>query len=191
MTRFKNHVLVVLGFTLAGLIGVALGSGTAQAVVSTLVSVVNPGTSPVHTSSVDDPGRIAYQSNSDMTGQCTQQQSSCQFVFPFVPAGHRVVVQHISGSISYNTAPTVITVGARSFGTEDVSDFYAPIPPGLAFSQFDWPALFYVDSGERATVTVTLYGNSSNFGGLERQSLTLTGYELDCTVAACAPIAAQ
>jgi len=46
MARFKN-LLIALGFVLAGAIGVAFGTGTAQAVVATLVQVVNTNSSPV------------------------------------------------------------------------------------------------------------------------------------------------
>jgi hypothetical protein len=61
MSRIRTYLLVTIGFAFAGMIGAAFGTGTAQAVVSTLVSVVNPSTSPVQTSSVNvtDPGRIA------------------------------------------------------------------------------------------------------------------------------------
>ena len=62
MERFRKYLLVTLGFALAGAIGAAFGTGTAQAVVASLVQIVNPATSPVHINSVDDQGRIAYQS---------------------------------------------------------------------------------------------------------------------------------
>ena len=186
MARFRNYLLVVIGFAVAGMIGAALGTGTAQAVVSTLVSVVNPNTSPVQTLSVTDPGRIAYQSEADLSGNCSAS-TFCGFVFPAVPAGHRVVVQHITGLVTFGVAPTVITVTTSS-GATLVSNFYGPIPPGILSSQFDLPALFYVDASKAADVTVRLVGNGSTFGGGTEQ-VTLTGYELDCTVAACAPIA--
>jgi len=58
MGRFKNYLLVVLGFAFAGAIGAAFGTRTAQAVVATLVEVVNPTTSPVASLNVTDPGRL-------------------------------------------------------------------------------------------------------------------------------------
>jgi hypothetical protein len=194
MERLKKHLLVALGFAFAGMIGAAFGTKPAQAIVATLVEIVNPATSPVRTSSVDDPGRVAYQSQIDMSLGCSG--TACTFTFPLVPAGHRVVVQHITGIVGYNTPPTVITVstcvgGSCGSGETYVSNFYAPIPPGLLISQFDWPALVYVDSSTTAVATVELFGNSSHFGGPGIQKVTLTGYELDCTVAACAPIATQ
>jgi hypothetical protein len=151
--------------------------------------VVNPNTSPVQTSSVNvtDPGRIAYQSQVDNSAICSGL--SCAFTFPNVPAGHRVVVQHITGIISYNNIPAVIRVTGL-YGTTLVAAFYAPIQSADLFSQFDQPALFYIDSSQQAFFAITLDGGPMFSQGLP-QTLTLTGYELDCTVAACAPIATQ
>jgi len=113
MARFKNYLLVVLGFAFAGTIGAALGTRTAQAVVSTLVSVVNPTTSPVPTSSVNvtDPGRIAYQSQVSLS-LCGTERLSCELLFPAVPTGHRLVVQHISATDQFtNPGATFLRAG--------------------------------------------------------------------------------
>ncbi len=184
MARFKNHLLVVVGFAVAGMIGAAFGTGTAQAVVSTLVTVVNPGTSPVHTSSVDDPGRIAYQSSVFNTGKCSG--ISCTFAFPSVPAGHRVVVQHISGDVSFTSIPGSVFVQIITNGT--IAGFFAPVSTEATFALFDQPVLFYVDSSTPAAQVQV--GSNATFGA-SFQLVTLFGYELDCTVAACAPIATQ
>src|SRR5215469_10785283 len=98
MSRIRTYLLVAIASAVAGMIGAAFGTGTAQAVVATLVEVVNPTSSPVPTSPVNvtDTGRIAYQST--VTNQCAGP-STCVFFFPAVPAGHRVVVQHISGNV--------------------------------------------------------------------------------------------
>jgi len=192
VARFKNYLLVVIGLAVAGIIGAAFGTGTARAVVSTLVSVVNSDASPVPTSSVNvtDPGRIAYQATVNNGGGCVG--SSCPFLFPAVASGHRVVVQHIAGVLDFNTVPTNISVlvvnGAGAF----ITQFFAPIPTGFGFSAFDQPVLFYIDSLQQAEVGVSLTGNGATFlGDGASQIVTLTGYELDCTVAACAPIATQ
>jgi hypothetical protein len=58
MARFKNYLLIAIGFALAGAIGAAFSTGTAQAIVAALVQVANPTTSPVPSLSVTDPGRI-------------------------------------------------------------------------------------------------------------------------------------
>jgi hypothetical protein len=52
------------------------------------------------------------------------------------------------------------------------------------------PSLFYVDASQQLDINAFLGGNGAaftNYTGF----LTPTGYELDCTVAACAPIATQ
>jgi hypothetical protein len=192
MSRVKTYLLATLGFGLAGAIGAAFGTGTAQAVVASLVDVVNPTTSPVPTSPVNvtDPGRIAYQVQVDNTNKCSGQV--CNFSFPAVPTGHRVVIQHVSAYVVYTSAPTVIDVSISNGTATFASNFFAPIPTGTPSGLFDQPTLMYVDSGLEAVVTLTLYGGSSpSFAASFVQVVTLTGYELDCTVAACAPIAAQ
>jgi len=187
MTRFKNHLLVALSFVLACAIGAAFGTGSAQAVVSTLVSIVNPGTSPVHTSSVDDPGRTAYQST--VTGQCSSQLP-CRFNFPAAPSGHRIVVQHIAGTVGYSSIPSTIWVFV-STGAQGsfITGFLAPIPSSLLGTYFDQPVLFYVDSSSSFFVEVGVIGQNESVSG--PNEVTLTGYELDCNAAPCAPIATQ
>jgi hypothetical protein len=63
------------------MLGCPVGGALAAA---TQVDVVNPATSPALTRSVDDPGRIAYQS----TTTCVQDsavKNTCFFDFPAVP----------------------------------------------------------------------------------------------------------
>jgi hypothetical protein len=55
---------------------------------------------------------------------------------------------------------------------------------------FDQPVLVYIDSSTSVQVEMILAGSGSFFTAAE-QLLVVTGYELDCTVAACAPIATQ
>jgi hypothetical protein len=184
--RIKQYLLVTLGFGLAGAIGGAFGTGTAQAVVASLVEVVNPGTSPVHTSSVDDPGRIPYRVTIDMSTQCNGGDV-CLFVSPVVPAGHRVVVEHVSSRTGADTtsAPAIVDVYAGDQTTPIVTSFY--ISSGAAGIAFDQPVLLYIDSSNSVTILIGFVG--AHFSSLV--NLTLIGYELDCTVAACAPIATQ
>jgi hypothetical protein len=186
MARFKNYLLVALGFGFAGAIGAAFGTGTAQAVVSTLVSVVNPSTSPVPISNVNDPGRVAYQAQVPTLQGCNAA-NDCTYKFPTVPAGHRVVVQHISGEDELIGQPTYFKVFASlSSGGFPISSFLPPLLTAQEDYEFDQPVSFYVDSGD--SVQVELRSNSA-FAGMG--AVTLTGYEVDCTVAACAPIATQ
>jgi len=153
---------------------------------------VNTSANPVPTSPVNvtDPGRIAYQSTVDNTGKCSG--TACIFSFPVVPAGHRVVVQHIAGNVDF-TSPAPSTIDVRILiGGVFISQFFAPIPAVQEHSGFDQPVLFYIDQLNSAQVSVLLGGLSVGpFDAGALDVLTLTGYELDCTVAACAPIATQ
>ena len=57
--------------------------------------VVNAATNPALTRSVDDPGRIPYESQQNIdAGQDA-------FIFPVVPAGDRLVIQHVSGLVDF------------------------------------------------------------------------------------------
>ena len=190
MARFKNHVLVVIGFALAGLIGAAFGTGAAQAVVSTLVTSVNTSANPVPTSSVNvtDPGRIAYQST--VTPTACSGNSQCFSDFPAVPAGHRLVIQHIGGFVVLTAQPTStdVYIQDNTIGTTFGAFFVPsnPLPSGFE-SLFDQAVLGYVDAGDFAIVAVDVQGNSVFNTGT--QEVTLTGYVLDCSAAPCAAIA--
>ena len=73
--------------------------------------MVNPATSPALTRSVDDPGRIAYQS----TAACVLDTDACAFDFPAVPQNHRLVVQHVSGLLLGNvTRALAILIGGAN-----------------------------------------------------------------------------
>lgn len=177
MARFKNHLFVVLGFVFAGAIGAAFGTGTAQAVVSTLVSVVNPTTSPVLNSSVDEPGRDPYQFT-------VQSQPcfvhSCSVTSPTIPAGKRLVIQQYS--IAGVVTGASFLEAALGLNATTVS-FFAPPAFGNLFA-FDPVVLAYADAGSTVSVSVNTdggFGTSAFF--------SVTGYLVDCTVSHCAPIA--
>jgi hypothetical protein len=102
-----------------------------------------------------------------------------------VPAGHRLVIQHVgSSSVIFQSTPqqnVQVTVTVSDGG---VTSFFVP------FSQqsvaFDQIVQLYVDAGDSALVTVAA-DNETDFP-LEG-ILTLTGYLLDCKAAPCAAIA--
>jgi hypothetical protein len=181
MRRIRTYLLVTLGFGLAGAIGASFATGTAQAIVAALVQVANTTTSPVPISNVNDPGRIPYQTQlfNDSCGAV----GNCVLTFPTVPTGHRVVVQHITATDGFNGQPTYF-LASVAVGDTTVSNFLPSF-----FSKgylFDQPVLFYADSGQAVKVE---FSTDNKFSGLG--TITLTGYELDCTVAACAQIATQ
>jgi hypothetical protein len=143
-------------------------------------SVVNPAASPVLTSSVDDPGRIAY--SSIINNQACDGQSVCTTGFPNVPKGGRLVVQHVSGALALTGTPSSVALSLFSTSTETTIFFFAPFIGSV--SLFDQPTLLYFDAGAVPVLSYSVAG--SNFSS---NLVTLTGYLLDCTASPCAPIA--
>jgi hypothetical protein len=139
---------------------------------------------PLPVYNVDAIGRIPYQKVASMSGQCFNL-TNCDFSFGAVPAGHRLVVQHITGIGQFNAEPTKVSVVALNTQGQPIMDFFAPIN-GVA-SAFDQSVLFYVDAGFNVFVTMAA-GPQTFAGGNLSQNIALTGYLLDCTIANCAPI---
>ena len=167
----------------AALAGLAIINAPIQTALgdkpSTPVTVVNPATSPALTSNVDDPGRIAYQTAQEP--ECTL--NPCDFSFPDVPAGHRLVIQHVSGELFLALTPSAIFVRLAGTGFLNRSVFFAPFVGRN--SLFDQSVLFYYDAGQVPGVEISLAG--TNFAG--GQIVTLTGYLLDCTAVPCSATA--
>ena len=96
-----------------------------------------------------------------------------------MPAGHRLVIQHVNGNIAFNSRVSEVNVFVSS--SEGFSGF---LPPFTANgTQFDQLVQLYVDAGDLPIVSVG--GDNPVSSG----SVTLTGYLLDCIAAPCAKIA--
>jgi len=137
------------------------------------VVVDNPANDPALTRSVDDPGRIPYQ----RTAPCDLPGNLCNFIFPAVPKGHRLVLQHISGHL--NLTSDVGGVEVELNGTS----FLAP-PSFRHISLFDQPVLQYIDGG-----SIPVLGASTDASISTSSQVTLSGYLLDCVTTPCAAIA--
>jgi hypothetical protein len=155
---------------------------------STPVTVVNPAATPALSSDVDNPGRTPYQVVKGPEEGCGRFVN-CTYDFPVVPAGHRLIIQHVSGSL-FTTPSTLdnvmVTLSFRPIPTTTGLAsiwFFAPVKGGHAI--FDQPVLFYVESGSSAQVEVSTNfdGITADFGGV-----TLIGYMIDCANISCAPI---
>ena len=124
---------------------------------------------------INDPGRIAYESEQYISGQVV--------TFPQVPAGHRLVIQHVSAEVYFQSnVNSLVQVGVS--GGQGSSNFLAPFSQGTTY--FDQLVQQYGDAGNIPNVQIVAdRGLTSVYYGF----VTLTGYLLDCTVAPCAPIA--
>jgi hypothetical protein len=149
----------------------------------TPVIVENPATSPAITSSVDDPGRTAYQST--LTPDC-HHNPNCTATFSAVPAGHRLVIQHVSGNAIFAATPgdiVFVTVGPTdsAVGQIPIIAFYGPFIGNSSI--FDQQILIYFDAGAKPSVAMH---TGVKFNDM---TVSLMGYLLECTVNQCAPIA--
>jgi len=82
------------------------------------VEVANPATNPALTSSVDDPGRIAYESNVNCS---VFGGVFCTATFAAVPQGQRLVIQHISGGLLFVNDPRLVLARIMREGLADVA----------------------------------------------------------------------
>jgi hypothetical protein len=149
------------------------------------------------------PGQIAYQSTLNMTGVCTG--TLCTFTFPTVPAGHRVVIEHIAGLVSYSSSSPSTTYSILIASTANIAATPLTIAPTDAFTtftfstpadtttgaQFDQSVKLYVAAGKSLNVYVQPPGGLTfSASGVDYQILTLTGYDITCdTTTPCTPIA--
>jgi hypothetical protein len=158
----------------------------------TPVIVQNPASNPAPVAVTNDPGRSAYQSTRSVVvpfNFCGDTDTHvCFLQFPAVPAGHRLVVQNISGEFVFNAAPKSIKVtlthGGAGF-TNGIAAFLAPsaIDGSSLFSQ---PTLLYISEGEIPVVSIFVNGATID---QTTQTVTLSGYMLDCSAISCAPVA--
>ena len=166
----------------ASLTALAAPVGGAVAATPTVqVDVANPATNPALTRSVDDPGRIAYQS----TAACELDAPAraCFFDFLAVPKNHRLVVQHVSGFLLFGADARGADVQLEGGANTARSSFIAP-PSFLAEGLFDQTVLQYIDAGSAARLTVF-----ADIVPDSNSSATISGYLLDCATTPCAAIA--
>ena len=134
------------------------------------------------TVSIDEPGRVPYQTAA--FGRC--EGTVCIASFNAVPAGHRLVIQHVSGNLSTldpvaDGTRVLISISNKAQFT---SFPVTPFIPGVFVGGFDQPVQFYVDGGQIPTLQVNIGVSQLNIF-----NPTIIGYELDCAIASCAPIA--
>lgn len=155
------------------------------------VNITNSNTQPVFNTSIDNPGRIAYQSQvTNSSGSCSGA-GACFFEFGNVPAGHRLVIQHVSGVISTTGVVGAVWVQVNNGSGAPISSFFTATAPSTIFSAFDQTVQTYFDPaafGGVIEVEVSLIGGTFPPAG-QAEVITLSGYELDCNAAPCAPIA--
>jgi hypothetical protein len=176
-------------------------TGTFTATLPSAVSVSNAPTAPLFTSSVSDTGRAPAQIHlsgilESGTGGVDEVTSSAYTV----PAGKRLVVQQVTGSVSRMGPATLVGVRIHNGPTplQSQSELTPVVLSTPVLAQADanntlWisaqgPA--YFDSGTSVGVgaSFSLGGGTIGFSGAD---YFIIGYLLDCAQVACAPIVSQ
>jgi hypothetical protein len=178
----KNYWLAASGTLAVAGAMMLFSAHRIEAQFSQPVRVLNTSSGPAIASLVDDPGRTPYVAFAD----ATTGTNVCFFTFPAVPAGKRVVIQHVSGFLTLSAPPSVLEGTLLSPGLTNIHFNVPPSPTGTTTS-FDNPILYYVEGGQAPSANISAGAVLFNPGSI--QGVQLIGYELDCNAAPCAPIA--
>lgn len=152
------------------------------------VTLSNSSSLPLFFHNADDPGRVPYQTLNQLSS-CPNPQE-CLATPPPVPAGHRLVVEHLSGNVQFNAVPQAISIVVSNQSGVTITGTRLA-PPYITSTSFDIPVHFYVDGGQSYTLFAFVDPSTSFESNPNEPPATLnaTGYLLDCTAAPCAPIA--
>jgi hypothetical protein len=180
----KNYWLAALGTLAVAGAMMLFSAHRIEAQFSQPVRVLNTSAGPVLNSRIDDPGRIPYIA----TVSPTCSGTTCAFFFPAVQAGHRVVIEHVSGFVNLNGSPGVLGASIVSVGGAD--PLFISVPPGTGNPTiYDRQILYYIDGGQTPLAVFTSTGTTTvTFNSGLSQTMTLVGYELDCAAAPCTAI---
>jgi hypothetical protein len=183
-----NKKIVFTTGTLFGLflIGSIMQSRESRAdgVYSTPVTVFNTTANPASTLGAEQVARVPYEST--VSQVCSPGPSNCQFVFIGPSAGHRLVIQNVSGVIllapGTTTQPSLLFgVASNAVGNSWGLPAGPIVPYGLGSilqASFNQSVLTYVDPGGSAEVTVFANHTSNS-------AVTLSGYIQDCSIVPC------
>lgn len=197
MKKVKTYVLSAAALGGMFLIGSLMHShgSEAKGAYATPVQVMNTSAAPDINSSIDEPGRAPYVSSVLDLGNSCGLGFECDFNFPQVPAGHRLVVQELSGFIQFYYSPSAwIEVFMTASGaTSSAGQF---IVNGTTFgntsfggtrASFTQPFHAYFDAG--TTPVISVQARNATFpNDNSTEVATLKGYLIDCTAAPCSAI---
>lgn len=197
MKKVKTYVLSAAALGGMFLIGSLMHShgSEAKGAYSTPVQVMNTSAAPAIATSIDEPGRAPYVSSVLDLGKNCGLGFECDFNFPQVPAGHRLVVQEFSGFIqlTFNPSAWIEVFLSASGATSSEGQFivnatsFGNTTFGGTRASFTQAFHAYFDAGD--TPVISVQARNSNFpSDNSTEVATLKGYLIDCTAAPCAAI---
>lgn len=174
MSHRSLQQLLVLAVTLASALGAALVPQAASA--QTRAALVR---------NVDEPGRVPYSESK--IGTCNAV--NCFFNFTVVPAGKRLVIEHINGE-ARSTSTSAVFSDATMLTSNTLNPsigvtttvrmlFLAAAGSSNIYNgwYFDAVTKAYVDAGSYAQITM----HQSTAGTTAFSTATITGYLVDTT----------
>ena len=186
-------VSVTSPVTVQGTVNANITGGSLTATLPSGLTIANPETSPVFSSNVSEPARVAYQAQQSTACTPTTYFMQCTANFTAIPTGKRLVVQNLSWfGVGYPAATSALLVVGAGQGQDRQSIFkFVPFTTYPYFSEsvfsLDLNATFYADPGP-LSVTIDLYSVTTLD---QNYAVSLAGYLVDCAIASCAPIVAQ
>lgn len=123
---------------------------------------------PVRVSDANHPAQFPYQ-YTDVVADSSQCGGSCNFSFPAVPAGYRLVITDVSAQLGPTATVVVLEGGQQTNGLQ--TTLFVPVPyAGSAFLAA--PVTFYVKSGDSPSARIFRPDSRSAASEL----VTLVGY---------------
>ena len=175
MQSLKNGLIVGAGLMVFTLVGTVMNNGRSAdaaraADLGPTVTIAGPLPVPIRNS--DEKGRIPYQ-QSGGTGCNT---GLCDLAFPSVPAGKRLVIEHVSANVNPNPGIGVIGVfleGASGFSYWSLPGHSLATPELVSVNE---QVLAYFESGEIPFVRVAWNSPTTNTGAFQA---VISGYLVD------------
>jgi hypothetical protein len=170
-----------VGLAAAVLSMTSAGPALAQGALKPLSAlIVNDAAHPVPVAVLNQAQRQPY--SFDDVGECNA--ANCFFEYPTVPAGKRLVIQHVGG-IARAGAPTVFDqaelVTSQTENDFGARNYFAMTQIGRAGSSivadtwgFNSPVLAFVEAG--GSPRVTMFTSVGPSGGFVFSQVTLSGY---------------
>jgi hypothetical protein len=165
----------------------------AKGAYATPVQVMNTPAAPAIAASIDEPGRAPYVTSVLELGKNCGAGFECDFSFTPVPAGHRLVVQEISGFIQFNFSPggwieVFLSASGAPYGQGQTIvnlTTFGNTTFGGTRASFTQPLHAYFDAGDVPVISVQAR-NGSFPNDTSTEVGELRGYLIDCTAGPCA-----
>jgi hypothetical protein len=186
MTSWQRYLGIAagIGIVVAVLSAAGGGSALAQGALKPLSAlIVNNATQPVPVALVGEPHQAPF--SYDQVGTCNDY--NCFMDFPVVPAGKRLVIQHVGAIARPSAATTIVDLAELvTNNTEDPNygvrntfgmTLIGQVGQNIIANTYgmNQPVLAFVNAGSYARITLS----TRNGGNVFFSQATISGYMVD------------